>query len=147
MVPAEPRNPGSIACLAAPTRSLPAGGSSGDGTIPASRGLELVNFEILAGIFAHGDVKILCTAHKVAFAHLNVEHADLEQSVFGLDGKLERTIPGYVKPGPRTVELRRAKRVPLETVREIVAGLRDDPRLEAIRGFRVRYGREDLGDI
>jgi len=107
--------------------------------------MELVNAEILAHGFGLGDLKILLNARKVAFGLLNVEHAELEASVFGLDGSLKKTVPGYVKPMTRTIELRRAEAIPAGVVRGALAAVKHDPRLAGILDFRILYGREDLG--
>lgn len=60
-------------------------------------------------------------------------------------GTLRRTIPGYVKPGPRTIELRASEAYSVERLRRLLGRLQAEPALSVLEGYAVRYGPTVLG--
>jgi len=107
--------------------------------------IDVVNGEALAALGRGREIKVLLDTRKIYFAYLNVQHTEMERSVFGLDGSLRRTVAGYVKPATRTVELRACQAIPPERMRLLFEDLQGLAVLAPLAGYQFRYGTTLLG--
>lgn len=109
--------------------------------------LVVLNPEALAPLERGQDVKLLMDEERIVLARLDTQHMDLEKDVFGLDGSLRRTVPGYLTAHTRRLLLRQCARYPIAAARSLKACLERTPALAALHGFEVLYGTESLGQL
>jgi hypothetical protein len=109
------------------------------------RPLRVLNADALRALASGRDIKLLMDEERLLLAYLNTQHTDLEKEVFGLDGTLRRTVPGYITANTRKVLLRRCDRYSSGGARGLKAQLEVSPELDVLAGFEVLYGNESLG--
>jgi len=107
--------------------------------------VNIVNIEVLDELVLNKDIKFLFNDKKIYFSYLNQEHCDIEKSAFGLDGKLERTSPGYVKPWNKIIEIRKSKFIDSEKVAGIMQDLMSNEGLKILQGYKIMYAGKYMG--
>ena len=106
--------------------------------------IEIINEQALESLLAGQEIKILFNERKVYFAYLNVQHTEMEKT-FGFDGSLKRTVPGYIKPSIKTIELRKSITFPHEKVKKVMQDFCLLEELKLLDGYNIVYGGQSIG--